>query len=308
MEHAETPQVVCFGVYELDLRAGELRRQGVKIKLQEQPFQVLALLSERPGEVVTREELRQKLWSGGTFVDFDHSLSTAIGKIREALGDSADNPRFLETVARRGYRLIAPVRRLDSKSHPGLEPSSPNGSPNKLNNIVSGPSETNSLSPPDGSLPADSALQAKTLPRTTVAPSSPQNANGALQSVPKGIAEDVAETRRSRYGLMLAIILLPAVFALAVIAYFRHEPRNADAIRLSLLLPENVKFSDMEAPVLSPDGRLLAFAARNSSGESWLWVRPLGSMAAQVLPDTEGASQPFWSPDRLFFERQTQED
>jgi len=98
-----------FGVFELDLRAGELRRQGIKIKLQEQPFQVLAQLLEQPGEVVTREQLRSRLWPADTFVDFDHSLNAAIRRLRDALGDSADNPRFVETVARRGYRFLAPV-------------------------------------------------------------------------------------------------------------------------------------------------------------------------------------------------------
>jgi Tol biopolymer transport system component/DNA-binding winged helix-turn-helix (wHTH) protein len=98
-----------FGVFELDLRAGELRRQGIKIKLQGQPFQVLAQLLEQPGVVVTREELRSRLWPADTFVDFDHSLNAAIRRLRDALGDSADNPRFVETVARRGYRFLAPV-------------------------------------------------------------------------------------------------------------------------------------------------------------------------------------------------------
>jgi Tol biopolymer transport system component/DNA-binding winged helix-turn-helix (wHTH) protein len=102
-------QVVRFGVYEIDPRAGELRRNGVKIKIQEQPYQVLALLLERPGEVVTREELKRRLWPADTFVDFDHSLNAAIKRLRDVLRDSADNPRFVETLARRGYRFLAPV-------------------------------------------------------------------------------------------------------------------------------------------------------------------------------------------------------
>jgi len=102
-------EVVRFGVYEVDPRAGELRRNGVKVKIQEQPYQVLALLLERPGEVVTREELKRRLWPADTFVDFDHSLNAAIKRLRDALRDSADNPRFVETLARRGYRFLAPV-------------------------------------------------------------------------------------------------------------------------------------------------------------------------------------------------------
>ena len=103
-------RVARFGVFELDLSAGELRKNGVKLRLQGQPFQVLALLLERAGGVVTREELRQSLWPSDTFVDFDHSLNTAINKVREALGDSASSPRYVETLARRGYRFIGQVQ------------------------------------------------------------------------------------------------------------------------------------------------------------------------------------------------------
>jgi cholera toxin transcriptional activator len=103
-------KTVRFGVFEVDLVSGELRKNGTLIRLQEQPFQILALLLERPGELVTRDDLRSKLWSADTFVDFDHSLNTAVNKLREALGDVASNPRFVQTVARRGYRFIAPVQ------------------------------------------------------------------------------------------------------------------------------------------------------------------------------------------------------
>ena len=105
----QSPAILRFGVFEVDLRSGELRKQGARIKLQEQPFHVLTVLLQRPGEVVTREELRNQNWPADTFVDFDNSLNTAINKLREALGDSADSPRFIETLPRRGYRFIAPV-------------------------------------------------------------------------------------------------------------------------------------------------------------------------------------------------------
>jgi TolB-like protein/DNA-binding winged helix-turn-helix (wHTH) protein/Flp pilus assembly protein TadD len=111
-----------FAVFEVDLRAGELTKRGLRIRLQEQPFQVLAMLLEKPGELVTREELRETIW-GQTIVDFDHGLNKAINKIREALGDSAENPRFIETVARRGYRFLADVTPIDSVAdrRPGPE-------------------------------------------------------------------------------------------------------------------------------------------------------------------------------------------
>jgi TolB-like protein/DNA-binding winged helix-turn-helix (wHTH) protein/Tfp pilus assembly protein PilF len=103
-----------FGVFELDLRAGELHKHGLRIRLQEQPLQVLAMLLEHPGEVVTREELQKKLWPADTFVDFDHGLNKAINKIRDALGDSAESPRFVETIARRGYRFLEEVKAADA--------------------------------------------------------------------------------------------------------------------------------------------------------------------------------------------------
>ena len=101
---------VRFGVFEVNLDSGELRKQGLKIKLHEQPFTVLAMLLEHPGEVVTRDQLCERLWPKGTFVDADLGLNSAIMKLRTALGDSADNPRFIETLPRRGYRLIVPTQ------------------------------------------------------------------------------------------------------------------------------------------------------------------------------------------------------
>jgi DNA-binding winged helix-turn-helix (wHTH) protein/tetratricopeptide (TPR) repeat protein len=112
-----SPQVVRFGVFAVDLQAGELYRNGVRVKLQEKPFQVLAVLLERPGEVITREQLRQRLWPDVN-VDFEHSLSTAIKKLRDALDDSADNPRFVETRPGRGYRFIHPLKGAHRGSGP----------------------------------------------------------------------------------------------------------------------------------------------------------------------------------------------
>src|SRR5437588_12541225 len=102
-------QRLRFGVFELDMRTAELRKAGVRLKLQEQPFRVLCKLLEQPGELVTREELSQTLWPSGTYVDFERGLGSAMCRLREALGDSDENPRYIETVSRRGYRVIAPI-------------------------------------------------------------------------------------------------------------------------------------------------------------------------------------------------------
>src|SRR5208337_498618 len=111
--HSGSEHRVQFGVFEADLKAGELRRSGVRVRLQGQPFKLLAALIERPGEVVSREALQQRLWGADTTVDFDHSLGIAVNKLREALGHHAENPLFVETLAKRGYRFIAPVKLVD---------------------------------------------------------------------------------------------------------------------------------------------------------------------------------------------------
>src|SRR5712692_9973036 len=103
---------VRFATFEVDLRSGELHKQGIKIKLHDQPFQVLTMLLEHPGELVTREQLHQKLWPSDTFVDFDVGLNSAIKRLRDALGDSPESPRYIETLPRRGYRFIAPVEEV----------------------------------------------------------------------------------------------------------------------------------------------------------------------------------------------------
>src|ERR1700735_2435294 len=102
------PDKICFGIYELDRDAMELRKQGALLRLQAQPFRVLAMLAERPGEIVTREQLQQRIWHD-TFVDFDQSLNKAVNRLREALNDNAGTPQYIETVPRRGYRFIATV-------------------------------------------------------------------------------------------------------------------------------------------------------------------------------------------------------
>jgi len=107
-----------FATFEADAASGELRRQGLRVKLNTQPFQVLLLLLDRPGEVLTREEISRELWPDGTFVDYEHGVNSAVNRIREALGDKANQPRFIETLARRGYRFVAPVERVSRDESP----------------------------------------------------------------------------------------------------------------------------------------------------------------------------------------------
>jgi TolB-like protein len=121
----EGSRIVCFATFEVDLESGELRRQGVKIRLPEQAFQVLAMLIANPGEVIRRDELRDRLWPGVSFVDFDHGLNKAMNRLRHTLNDSATNPRFIETVARRGYRFIVPVVKKKAPGSTSVLPNRP---------------------------------------------------------------------------------------------------------------------------------------------------------------------------------------
>lgn len=147
-------KIIRFGLYELDLSAGQVSKRGHRIRLQEQPFQVLALLLERRGELVSREELRKKLWNDDTFVDFDHSLNAAVMRLREALSDSSENPRFIETVPKRGYRFIAPVEGVMPaiEAEPGV-----------------GPAASDKITAEDGSPRAPSAVSSQAVESKAIA-------------------------------------------------------------------------------------------------------------------------------------------
>src|SRR6185437_6898870 len=112
LARSHLPHYLRFGTFEIDVPAGELRKSGVKLKLQDQPYQILFILVEYAGEIVTREELREQLWPADTFVDFDHSLNAAVKRLRDALGESAESPLYIETLARRGYRFIQPIQSI----------------------------------------------------------------------------------------------------------------------------------------------------------------------------------------------------
>lgn len=147
MSEPQTARRYRFGTFEADAGSGDLRRQGLRIKLKAQPFQLLLLLLERSGQVVTREEINRTLWPEGTFVDFDHGVNSAINRIREALGDSAGNPRFIETLARRGYRFIAPVEQIEAS------PEAARPAPERPQETQAEPAPRKKLASPDEYIP-----------------------------------------------------------------------------------------------------------------------------------------------------------
>ncbi len=131
-----------FGIFEADATTGELRKKGIRIKLNAQPFQVLCMLLERPGELITREEISRALWPDGTFVDYEHGVNSAVNRIREALRDTASNPRFVETLALRGYRFVAPVERIAAGTNASISTTEPVLKPMELETPEPVPPET----------------------------------------------------------------------------------------------------------------------------------------------------------------------
>ncbi len=152
-----------FGVFEADAATGELRKQGIRIKLNAQPFQVLCLLLEQPGTLLTREEISRQLWPDGTFVDYEHGVNSAINRIREALGDTAASPRFVETLARRGYRFVAPVERIGRTNHPAQITPTEHHHQNRSHDPEPEPTLTSSILSTEQDLPKTSHPVVQTL-------------------------------------------------------------------------------------------------------------------------------------------------
>jgi DNA-binding winged helix-turn-helix (wHTH) protein/Tol biopolymer transport system component len=223
---SSSPSMARFGAFELDLRAGELRKNGLKIKLQDQPFQVLAMLLRHPGEVVTREELQKTVWPADTFVDFDRGLNKAVNKIREALGDSADNPRFVETLPRRGYRFIAPV---DGTVAVGTR-------------LPTAPGQV---------APSTVEPEGEPLGATRVPQGMP------LQATPGGAVRE--PVLRTRWGLRTAALLAMLSVGLAVGWLVWNRSRS-----LPELKQKRLTSNSSEVPVLSgaisPDGKYVAYS------------------------------------------------
>ena len=254
---AVNPNTVQFGLFEVNLQARELRRSGVKIKLNDQPFQVLAFLLERPGEVVTREELQTRLWPADTFVDFDLSLNSAVKKLRQALGDESDNPRFVETLYRRGYRFIAPV------STAGREMQAPAASETIVGAAAS----------------------------AVVAPmQEPGNGAGSERTIPKWSGEPAA-----RFGKRLALITAGCVAVLLAGVVFEFMPRPSPRILGFTQITSGGKVHEL-SPLLT-DGQRLYFLAADrdrmalsevsmTGGDSALIPTPfLSTFVSDIAPD-----------------------
>jgi Tol biopolymer transport system component/DNA-binding winged helix-turn-helix (wHTH) protein len=271
-----TPRIWRFGVFELDALSGELRRNGTVVKLREQPARILLLLLEHAGQMVTREQLRQHLWPSDTFVDFDHSLNSAVMKLREALGDSADKPLYIETIPKKGYRFVAPI------SQPG---DTQNGG-------------------------ASSRLTA----RSELAVSDTwEQSNGSLE-VRTITPDEKKQDRRRLRSMKLALLIVCVVSAIGIAALIRSaslrsalqpKPSSGEPNMRSSNLSSSVLTSapgDANSPSFSPDGRQIAFVWNGVERTHYdIYVQLVGGdTPLQLTRHKRGdgvPGPPQWSPD-----------
>lgn len=316
--------VIRFGIFEVDLRAGQLRRKGLKVRLQEQPFQVLAMLLDHPGEVVTREDLHARLWPADTFVDFDHGLNAAVKRLRDALGDSAENPRFVETLARRGYRFLAPVE---------FSSGSPVAAASDRNRLIPSPPKSPWRLAAAGfvivlsalvvglqvGMRASRALQ-PVLPKETRLTANSPDAPVYLGSIsPDGRYLAYIDPR----GTFLREIATDESHALALPEGFRihHVSWYPDGSHLlAEAIADNDERSglwnvpllggaprrlvaDAEAGSVSPDGKQLAFLRGDKFNHSEIWLTGTNGGEPRMAVNVPGfvIGPPAWSPDSQRF-------
>jgi len=270
---ANPTQAWRFGVFEVDVRALELRRGGAPVKIREQSFNILVFLIEHAGELVTREDLRRVLWPSDTFVDFDHSLNTAVMKLREALGDSAEKPLYIETIPKRGYRFIAPLSQAVNVRD---EPASGKGD-----------ADSDSVSPPVA--PVEGSVA-----------SSGQSAEELSAMPPK--SKRVSTSNKVWLKIGVGIFAIAVVALAAVLGYRWHRPQSPQEQAALTAVPFTALPGQATSPAFSPDGSRIAFAWNGEpkgGAEGFdLYVKALGSETLlRLTQHPSEAISPAWSPD-----------
>jgi Tol biopolymer transport system component/DNA-binding winged helix-turn-helix (wHTH) protein len=293
---SENPQNWRFGAFEVEGRTAELRRNGVAIRLQEQPSQLLLYLLQHAGEIVTREDLRAQLWPADTFVDFDHALNTAVMKLREALGDSSEKPLYIQTLPRKGYRFVAPVSALPATN--GRSTASQTEEPAAEETI---PSSTNGN--PQGTISADTTPK-----RVRIEP--PQAANGTSADL---ATQPVRPEEKSRPGANRALTILAAcslALLLALTGWFarRKWQSNAPAQPVQRALTRLTSDEGLQTGATwSPDGRFIAYSS-DRGGKYDIWIQQISG--GDPIQITKGPGQnwmPDWSPDGKYIAYRSEE-
>lgn len=271
MQPAGNPNVIRFGPFEADLRTRELRKRGLKLKLQEQPFQVLAMLLERPGELVTREEIRARLWPEDTFVDFDHGLNAAVRRLREALNDNASLPRFVETLPRRGYRFIAPVQTTNPEAEPW-----PEAGAAKTARVESGAAVS-----PDANAAEDAPFE------------TPAN-GGDAGPKPGRLGERARRTRVTALAWLASLVLASLLIVVGTGIWQRALRRVAAEKIVQRQLTANPSEIPLQAAAISPDGKYLAYS--DAKGLHLQLIKT-GQTRTLPVPNRFVASDVSWLPD-----------
>src|SRR3974390_459832 len=262
-----------FGPFEVDLHTRELWKFGTRLKLVGQPFEILTVLLRRPGELVTREELRNQLWPADTFVDFNHGLNAAVNKLREALSDSAENPRYIETLPRRGYRFVATVEWIEAR--PASSPISP----------VAVAPEISAEVLPKG---PQAALAAQAEPAASCG-----IATNTIH--PSGI-HPRTWSRRAVGAVVFVVLLIAGAFLLRGVSGYGAPTRSALQRTRTL-----TAVTGTASPAFSPDGnRVALFHEGATSEESGIFTTVIGSDQLVPLTHDEGDCCPAWSPDGRF--------
>ncbi len=287
-------RIVRFGAFEIDLASAELRKSGLRVRIQEQPFEVLATLVARPNEIVSREELVARLWPTGTFVDYERSLNAAVARLRQVLNDSAETPKYVETVARRGYRFVAPVEvGSDADSRSSYRPS--------LLRETKAPAAPSVVSDNGGNAGAKrhvaglmiAVAMLLVIAQQITRPSPPPRIVGYSQITHSGRAKaylnnahPIIVTDASR------VYFVETANGLMRSALHQVSQSGGETSPVPIELPENVEIGD-----ISPDGsRLLLQTSASPEPEMRLWTLPVGGGAPRRLGDLRGPD-PTWSPD-----------
>jgi Tol biopolymer transport system component/DNA-binding winged helix-turn-helix (wHTH) protein len=286
---------VRFGPFQLDLRSGELSKGATKLKVPDQSIEILKALLEQPGELMTREQLRERLWPADTFVDFEHGLNTAVRRLRAALGDVADAPRYIETLPRRGYRFVGTL------DYAGCDEPVPPGTSSKGGH------------PPAGSDPRHgyrfTADVQPVIPQDAPAhqhggqegPGSPivlldAGSRPALGAVGRRSPWRAARVHGAWRRAASVLLLCAASAAVAALLARQPAPLVGPPVRFDVPVSPTMRFERIDGPEISPDGRALVYAAVES-GNRRLFRIDLASQETIGLSGTEGATLPFWSPD-----------
>jgi DNA-binding winged helix-turn-helix (wHTH) protein len=302
--HDSTQSLVCFGPYEVDLRTQEIRKHGTIIRLTGQPFQILGMLLSRPGDLITRDELQERLWPAEALVDCTHGLNAAINKLREALGDSAITPQYVETLPRRGYRFIGRLRASESP-RPAVPAAEISGSGSSIQPAAVTATRQPTLPPTHfisrhwaiglisalvigglGGMELSSRLRPKVSEEARQNPATrPEfaQAQGKEQAARRA---PTPENPRQRLAPLHGAIAQPAVLREPVL----HSPRQDPTLRTV------VSGSGSAGPQFSPDGKHIAFMS-NRSGPWQIWVSSVDGSDPVQISSTDSAGTPRWSPD-----------